>query len=454
MMPFVAFDLIRLFVGPIHRSPRGIDRTDMGLSRHFLQEWPGDCVGTLPTPLGVRCFARDVALRIIDATNEKWRESADPDEDVLLAAVKERLTANSSARAGRIATERSRSYEVVSAVSRMLNQLACGSGSLASSALPSGSLYLNTGQIGIANPLLLFWLRRRPDVKPVFMLHDTIPIDLAEFVPPSSPAFHQSMIASTARHAAGLIVTTGAAESSIRRELGRCGRADLPVFSENPPVTPIFAEGPDHDSHLAGVPYFVITGTIEPRKNHLFLLHVWRELVQLEGKAAPKLVVVGTRWRRFEGVTDILERSSVLKDHVIEVSGLSTPGLRRLLSNACGLLMPSFAEGFGSPIIEALALGTPVIASDLAAHREAGGPHATYLSPIDGLGWLSAIRSHVQLQPAFRARIANYKVRTWDQYLRRLDPFLLSVYSEAKEQQRPALDPIIPQFEGVTAGQS
>jgi len=99
------------------------------------------------------------------------------------------------------------------------------------------------------------------------------------------------------------------------------------------------------------------------------------------------------------------------------------------------------------PIIEALALGTPVIASNLGAHREAGGPDVTYLSPIDGLGWLHAIRSHVQLRSALRAKLANYKVRTWDQYLRRLDPFLLSVYSEAKEQQRPALDPIIPQFE-------
>jgi glycosyltransferase involved in cell wall biosynthesis len=259
------------------------------------------------------------------------------------------------------------------------------------------------------------------------------------------------MIASTARHAAGLIVTTGAAEASIRRELRRCGRADIPIFSENPPVTPIFALGADYDTDLANTPYFVIAGTIEPRKNHLFLLHVWRELVRLEGHTAPKLVVVGTRWRRFESVTDILQRSSVLKDHVIEVSGLSTPGLRRLVSNACGLLMPSFAEGFGSPIIEALALGTPVIASDIAAHREAGGPHVTYLSPIDGVGWLSAIRSHVQHRSALRAKLANYQARTWDQYVRQLDPFLLSVFSGA-----PAFPergkPVAPSsFDGVAA---
>src|ERR1700704_2084185 len=121
MAPFVAFDLIRLLVGPIHRSPRGIDRTDMGLARHFFQKWPGDCVGTLPTPLGVRCFARDVALRLIDATNEKWKENATPEADTLLSRVKKRLIANSPTQTGPVASEQSRSYEVISAVSRMLN---------------------------------------------------------------------------------------------------------------------------------------------------------------------------------------------------------------------------------------------------------------------------------------------------------------------------------------------
>jgi hypothetical protein len=53
--------------------------------------------------------------------------------------------------------------------------------------------------------------------------------------------------------------------------------------------------------------------------------------------------------------------------------------------------MPSFAEGFGLPVIEALAVGTPVIASDLPAHREVAGDLAVYRDPADGPGWLTDI---------------------------------------------------------------
>jgi len=167
------------------------------------------------------------------------------------------------------------------------------------------------------------------------MLHDTIPIDLAEFVPPSSPAFHQSMIASTARHAAGLIVTTDAAESSIRRELRRCGRADIPIFSENPPVTPIFALGADHDAELDGVPYFVITAPSSRAKTIFFCCMFganWSTRRQGGSKAGRR----GYSLASLRGRNRHSRALSVLKDHVIEVSGLSTPGLRRLLSNACG----------------------------------------------------------------------------------------------------------------------
>ena len=47
-----------------------------------------------------------------------------------------------------------------------------------------------------------------------------------------------------------------------------------------------------------------------------------------------------------------------------------------------------------SPIVEALSVGTPVIVSDIPCHREAGGVYPTYLSPIDGVGWLEAIVQH------------------------------------------------------------
>jgi glycosyltransferase involved in cell wall biosynthesis len=205
----------------------------------------------------------------------------------------------------------------------------------------------------------------------------------------------------------------------------------IALLAEHLPVSPIFCKGAEKDYSIGSVPYFVITGSIEPRKNHLLLLNVWKELVLREASTAPKLIIVGTRRGRCSEVTDTLDRSRLLKRHVIEVAGLSTPSLHRLLGNACALLMPSFAEGFGLPIIEALALGTPVIASDLPAHREAGGDAATYLSPIDGLGWLSEIQAHVSNRAYYQARVARCRIRTWPEYLRKLDAFLEEIHADA-----------------------
>jgi glycosyltransferase involved in cell wall biosynthesis len=58
---------------------------------------------------------------------------------------------------------------------------------------------------------------------------------------------------------------------------------------------------------------------------------------------------------------------------VVEVSGVSTPGLNALLQGTCAVLMPPFAEGCGLPVIETLAADVPVIASDIPSFRKIGG---------------------------------------------------------------------------------
>ena len=54
--PAIAYDLTRLLVGPTLPVPRGIDRVDLGYARYFLETWPGECVGILPLPLGLRAL--------------------------------------------------------------------------------------------------------------------------------------------------------------------------------------------------------------------------------------------------------------------------------------------------------------------------------------------------------------------------------------------------------------
>jgi glycosyltransferase involved in cell wall biosynthesis len=425
----VALDLTRLFVGPVSLSPRGIDRVDLGYARHFFETWPEKCVAILPTPWGVRWFGRRRALRVLDGLEGLWRETGSAESDPGYHFVKARLAGHNATLPKAKARSPLAPGRLTKDYGRFLLDVGFSFGRSTVDTLRSGTIYLNTGQVGLAVPRFMNWLRHRPDVRPVFMLHDVIPIDHPEYVSPRARQFHENMVANTARYASGLIVTTHAAKDGIQRELLRHGRSDLQIGAIPLPVSSTFLEPLEASPEPGGAPYFVVCGAIDPRKNHLLLLNLWRELVARHGANAPKLVVVGSRWRTSGQVIDLLERCELIRDHVIEVSGLSTPALRQLMCGAQAVLMPSFAEGFGIPIVEALASGTPVIASDLPAHREAGGSYATYLSPLDGLGWLGAIQAHVDpaVSTGLRTALESYRPWTWQDYFQQLEPFLLTV---------------------------
>jgi Glycosyl transferases group 1 len=138
-------------------------------------------------------------------------------------------------------------------------------------------------------------------------------------------------------------------------------------------------------------PYFLCVGTIEPRKNHLMLLHLWRRFIALHGDATPRLILVGRRGWENENVLDLLDRCPSLKGHVIELGTVPDTRLAVLLRGARAPLMSSFAEGFGLPVAEALAHGVPVLYSGLPALREAGQAVPEYLDPLDSHAWHDAI---------------------------------------------------------------
>lgn len=422
MSPSVILDLTRLCIGPAWRAPRGIDRVDLAYADHFLNRWDGDCAATILTPWGAQFIARPRAVKIMKVVEELWGEAHSADESSGYLEIRNALQDKGDVA---IPPRAKRDVKVSAAVLNVLRNVGIPIGSSATSKIPRDSIYINTGQIGIADGKLLSWLNNRPDVRPVFMLHDTIPIDYPEFVPVLSERYHRQMIGNTARYAAGLIVTTKSAERDIRRELFRQHQfRDIRIAAAPLPPSAIFSADRSLSEPVLNEPYFVICGSIEPRKNHILLLNVWRELHQKYGALTPKLIIVGSRWSQHSDARRFIERASFLAPHVIQMTNLSTPGLASLIAGACALVMPSFAEGFGLPIVEALAARTPVIASNIPAHMEAGGTHATYVSPIDGLGWKAAIEDHLHHHAKYRAMVASYTPNKWTDYFRRIQPFL------------------------------
>jgi glycosyltransferase involved in cell wall biosynthesis len=145
-------------------------------------------------------------------------------------------------------------------------------------------------------------------------------------------------------------------------------------------------------------------------------------MVEEYGPAAtPHLVIVGRRGWENENVVDMLERCEALHHHVTEYSGLSDAAVLSLLKGARALLCPSFAEGFGMPVSEALAIGTPVICSDLPSLREAGCGIPDHIDPLDGPAWISAIRAYCDPLSVMRAqqmtRMDQLRLPTWRDHL-------------------------------------
>ena len=423
----IAYDVTRLLLGSLAVTPRGIDRVDLRYARFFFETWPGDCVGTLPTPWGVRSYDRPRVLQGLDRLEQLWSETVQSHEDRVLLRIKRRLSGQHD-----LPTEKSRGKgrAIVNPASRFLNLLSVAGfsfGASVVSAVPKNAIYINVGQVGLAIPRIVSWLRQRPDVKSVFMLHDVIPLERPELVSGRDHRRHGMIIDRTARYASGLIASTAAAREAVLNALCLRGRPTIPVETVPFPVAPVFLQNDAPDQELCERDYFVVCGTIEPRKNHHLLLNVWRELVAQRGPRAPKLVMVGSPGWGSRSVLHALEQSWPLRDRVILARGLSSPALRRLIVHAKALLMPSFAEGFGLPIIEALAVGTPVIASDLPAHREIADGLAVYRDPTDRAGWLADICMFADgsgTVAEIRRRIAQYRPTTWSEYFIRIERFL------------------------------
>ena len=388
----IVLDICHLSLGFWRETPAGVDRVDASFAAHFLSADDPNRKALLFTPLGPRAIPIADARRIFEGVQIHWGETKRSEEDRAFCRVRDALMAlpPSQPRRPQNATIFYRFGKVlrVGAKAAILHFGAWGR----IAAIGANAVYLNVSQYPLSSPSYFRWLQERPDVKPVFMIHDLLPIQYPEFFHPASVKRHARRLSVFAKIAAGAIVSTPAVADALLAYLKRLGRKTLPLLIQALPASPTFHRPREHDEGLAARPYFIICGTIEPRKNHLLLLNLWRELARLSGFATPKLIVAGARGWENENIVDMLERCPAIRDHVIEASGLSTPSLKRLIDNARAVLMPSFAEGYGLPVAEALAAGTPVLASDLPSLRAIGGSAVTWLDPVDGLGWLAAIR--------------------------------------------------------------
>ncbi len=199
----------------------------------------------------------------------------------------------------------------------------------------------------------------------VVTIHDLSYLRFPETVSAAS-ARYRELVPRTLRRAALVLADTQAVADEIAAEYRLTGdrvRA-IPLG-----VDPVWFDA-------AGVPpaelrlperYLLFVGTLEPRKNLDTLLAAFRRL-RRQDPQVPPLVLAGPA-----GWGPALDTAGLAPADVRQLGYLDAATLRSVVANAAALCFPSIYEGFGLPPLEALAAGTPVIASDIAALREVLG---------------------------------------------------------------------------------
>jgi len=136
--------------------------------------------------------------------------------------------------------------------------------------------------------------------------------------------------------------------------------------------------------------YGLYVGTLEPRKNLPLLLAAWERLHR-RSPATPPLVLCGRWGWHADDLARAVERG-VAAGWLVHLGYVPPAGLAALYRGATLLALPSLYEGFGLPVVEAFAAGTPVVASDLPVLREVAGDAALFVSPNDGEAWTAALQ--------------------------------------------------------------
>ena len=130
----------------------------------------------------------------------------------------------------------------------------------------------------------------------------------------------------------------------------------------------------------SGEPFLLCVAQHRRNKNLLFLLRVFERLLRTRAVArGTRLVIVGIPGPETSAILHFIAVTGIA-DRVALLNGLSDEELQWCYRNSALLLAPSFIEGFGLPVAEALLAGCQVICSDIAAFREVGADRCLYIS--------------------------------------------------------------------------
>ena len=411
----IVLDVSHLITRLTQPAPTGVDRVDLAYARYFVKDRRLSSCGTQYGLFRPHVLMPSRVKFLVGSIEQQQAE--DHLEEVLAESF------------GHPATTSSRNLNRLRADwSRRATQWRFRTLHKWGAEVPKNAIYLNVAQHAFEHRRFFRWLDERPDVIPVFFVHDLLPLDFPEFFPEGYRERFMRRV-KTMQRARAIITSTEYVAERIAYQYRKNGLAPVSIHVE-PLASPLAGT---NDVELFNQqnrpPYFVVISTIEPRKNHMLLINVWRTLIS-RSISPPKLVLVGKRgWENEQTLREL--DAPELRQHIVRMPSLPPAHLKALLKNAVALLMPSFAEGYGLPIVEALSLSVPVICSDIPVFREISRGKALLMSPIDGMGWLRAIEAMASPKSLIRTEYANkakeFGATDWGAYFENIEGFLATI---------------------------
>jgi glycosyltransferase involved in cell wall biosynthesis len=405
MKASIVLDISRLLWRAKYSTPSGIDRVEMAYAEYLLANVPERVAFAAMTPFGLSGrLPTDRVADFLSATTHRWQ---DPDRRGEPQALAWRLWARAT----------------TGCISQRIRR-------------PARSAYLLLSHTHLQRVRTIQHALKREQANLICFVHDLIPVEYPEFARAGDAAKHVRRMDTVARHAKLVLVNSDSTRHALESWMER-RRSDGSMPSRFAPPVILAPLGISVQARAGQIdsnsnprrPYFLVIGTLEPRKNHLFLLQLWRRMVEEEGASVvPRLVLVGRRGWENENLLDMLERCVQLRGVVTLHQTASDAELSGLLENACALLFPSFAEGYGLPLAEALAMGVPALCSDVAALREVGGDAPEYFDPQDGPSWRSAVRDYAEPRSPRRTaqldRLSQWRAPSWTDHFNIVMPLI------------------------------
>jgi glycosyltransferase involved in cell wall biosynthesis len=224
------------------------------------------------------------------------------------------------------------------------------------------------------------------------VLYDLIPFSYPETVEANTRKLHTNWWKQAIKKLDGVVCISKAVQSEFNEWQLKITNNKLPVdyfylgseLNEDDPVIKVVN---------APSPFFLMVGSIEPRKNHALVLDAFDSL-WLRGVSGSLVICANNSWMS-EKLVGRIKTHPQLNQQLFLVEKASDRDLVYLNKSCCALIMASFAEGFGLPIVEALQLGAKVICNDIPVFREIGGENVSFFSFNNSNSLALLIEDHI-----------------------------------------------------------